>query len=232
MKKLFILLLAVAMVISFAACGSTDDVRGDQIDNTVSDDFSSDNDSIASGSQDEQFSLGVVDGLTYENDFIGLGCTLGNDWTFYTDEQIRELNNATIDMAGEDFAELMENATVIYDMYASKNDTFDNINITLEKVDVLQLIGLDIESNYEQLAPTMIQSIENMGYSNVTYEIGTATIGGEEYASFDLTAEIQGVKMYQTSISIKCNGYLANISVTTYEQNKVNDILKNFYLTK
>ncbi len=226
MKKILALILAVAMVFTFAACGGNEDVRGDQIVN------GSEANDGASVSSDAEFSLGSTDGLTYENKFIGLGCKLDSDWTFYTDDQIKQLNNATADMAGEEFVEAVKNASIVYDMYAVSSNQMDNINVNLEKINSVQLAVLDIAQNFENIFPTLKQTFENMGYTNISYEVGTVKIGNKDFTSLSTTAQINGIKMYQTAIAVKCNGYLANITVTTFNENNVNNIFAKFYTVK
>lgn len=222
MKKLFALLLVLVTLLSFAACGTDDDdIRGDQTGSPSS---------SATVSSDAAFSAGATSGLTYESKFIGIGCKLNDEWTFYSDEQIRELNNATADLAGDEYKELLENATVIYDMFASHSNQVDNINVNLEKVNPLTLATLDLEKNFEGMFSTMEDTLENIGYTNVQCETDTVKIDGKDFACMNIVSEISGLKMYQTSIAIKCNGYLASITISTFGENKVSDILENFYL--
>ena len=222
MKKLFALLLAIVALLSFASCGEkADDIRGDQTGTPVS---------SADASSDAAFSAGATNGLTYESKFIGIGCKLNDEWTFYTDEQIRELNNATADLAGDEYKEMLENATVIYDMFASHSNQVDNININLEKVNPLTLATIDLEQNFKNLFSTMEQTLGNIGYTNVQCSTGKVTIDGKDFTCMNIVSELGGMKMYQTSVAIKCNGYLASITISTFGENKVSDILEDFYL--
>ena len=261
MKKLLAILLALTMIFAFAACGSTpdeDEVRGDQnVNTTQASDPAEDNTTAPSGDvtdtpagditdtpadettnapeadvTEPEFSLGAVEGLNYENKFIGIGCNLPSDWTFYTDEQIRELNNLTADLAGEDYVEAMKNASVIYDMYAASKDQFKNINVNLEKVEPIALSMVDLADIFEQNEAMIKQTFENMGYTNITFEHGTVMIENESFACMRSTAQINGIAMYQLCFATKCNGYIANFAITTFNENTVDDILSNFYLIK
>lgn len=234
MKRVFALLLVIAILFSFSACTNNDaDIRGEQSTNSPS---TSETQSTNGSSEEEtttpsteEFSLGSSNGLTYENKFIGIGCTLESGWTFYTDEQIKELNNLATDLAGEEYQEAIKNSTVIYDMYAVSDDQMSNMNVNLEKVNPLTLAVLDIETNYETAYSTLKQAFENVGYTDVTYEIGSVEIAGTEHKCLNISAQISGIAMYETIISIKCNGYLANITVTTLNENTIDSILANFY---
>lgn len=230
MKKLTALLLALIMLFSFTACNKKiprDNVRGEQTENTISS-----NEEENSATASEEFSAGDTEGLTYENKFIGLGCRLDSNWSFYSDEQIKELNNIATDLAGEEYEKALENADLVYDMYAINSNQTDSINVILEKVSSLQLAALDITENFETIFPTIKQSLENMGYTNVTYEIGSIRIDDREFANLNTVAEINGIKMYQSTIAVKCGGYLANIAVTTFNDNLTASIFDKFYVVK
>ena len=91
MKKVFCIILSMLMLLSLFGCtGNTDpeDIRGEVSGTTE-------------GTQEEkpEFSLGDTTGSTYTNDFLGISCTLPEGWVFYTDEQMKELNNLVGDPA-------------------------------------------------------------------------------------------------------------------------------------
>ena len=261
MKKLLAILLALTMIFAFAACGSTpseDDIRGEQNVNTTEASTPADNDANApsedatntpagdtvdtpteeateattENTTEAQFSLGAVEGLNYENKFIGIGCNLPSDWTFYTDEQIREINNMALDLAEEDFEAAMANAQLIYDMYATSNDQLKTINVNLEKVDAVTLAMIDLADVYKQNEALMKQGLENMGYTNVTFDEGTVMIEDETFACMRITAQYNGVTMYQLGFATKCNGYVANFTIATFNADYTDNILSYFYLIK
>lgn len=241
MKKLIITLLSLALIFAFCACGNDDaDIRGTIIGNDTDNVADTTNNETADTTADatvdtqpeeegEDLSLGVNDGAVYESKFIGLGYALDEGWIFYNDDQIKELNNITSSLAGEEYEEIIKNATLIYDMYATDAEMLNNININLEKVDHIQLIALDIAANFELIAPTIKTSFENMGYTNFSYEIAKVTVDGVEMDAMKTTAEIQGIKMFQTMFQKKCNGYLANIAVTSFVTDSNAELIENFY---
>ena len=64
MKRAAGLLLALVLVLSMAACGKKDGDGGDS----------------QSG-----FQRGTIENGIYTNTFVGIGCQLSDDWTYYTD---------------------------------------------------------------------------------------------------------------------------------------------------
>lgn len=229
MKKIIEFLLLFALIGAICGCRNNDvDVRGKYENDTsnISSDISSDINSS------EEFALGKVTGNVYKNDFIGISYNLDENWSFYNDDQIKELNQIALDMAGDEFEELVKNATIVYDMYATDSDQLNNININLEKISNAKLLSLDIAENFEANAPILIDTFENMGYENIDYEIIEVTVDGKTLDAFHSTAEINGINMYQTIFQKKCNGYLANIAITTFFNDTISDLIDNFYWTE
>lgn len=251
MKKGLAMLMAVALMLSLSACGADENVRGTQTattttteadtattttapqggeeTTTTTEDEEATTTTTAPAEEEKELSLGLVDGLSYENEFIGIGCQLGSDWRFYSDEEIRAMNGLTEEILPEEMLETLKNATVIQDMFAAREDGLNNVSVSLEKADLLQLVTLDIEENYRAMMPIFVETYENAGYTDIEQTVGTAMIDGKEYPVLLLTANVGGVTMYQTMVNIKCNGYLASIAVTSVAENDCDEILACFY---
>lgn len=230
MKKIIEIFLLFTMVFSACGCqnnGSDVSCKYENDTTEVSSDISND-----TNPSTEEFSLGEITGNVYKSDFIGISYKLDENWTFYDDEQIRELNQIAVDMAGEEFEELIKEANIVYDMYATDDDQLNNININLEKVNSFQLSSLDIAENFKTSAPILINSFKNMGYENINYEIVEIEVDGKTVDALHTTAQINGLNMYQTIFQKKCNGYLASITITTYFEDTISDLIDNFVWTE
>lgn len=202
MKRLFVIILSAVMLITLPAC---------------------------TPAPEPEFTLGTVEGNVYENTFIGIGCTLGSDWTYYSDEKIREINNAAASLAGEEFRQMMANATVVYDMYAAHSNQINTVVVNLEKVDKVQLAVLDLEENLKNTIPALEQSLGNMGFTNFITEIGKVKIGDTDVVCLNVTSSLGEFKMYQTLVTIKCNGYLACLTFSGESFESINSALSCFY---
>lgn len=227
MKKIIVFLLLFTLICTICSCEKKDtDIRGEYAKDVsnISSDLSSEI-NLSTG----ELSLGKIVGNVYKNTFIGIGYKLDENWSFYDDEQIKELNNIAIDMVGDDINELLKKASLVYDMFATDSDKLNNINIILEKVNNLQLLSLNIADNFNIIAPTLKDGLKNMGYKNINCEIGSVEVDGKILDASHLSAEINDIKMYQTTFQKKCNGYLASITIATYHDNTISDLLNNFY---
>ncbi|MBQ3231160.1 MAG: hypothetical protein IJB49_09125 [Clostridia bacterium] len=229
MKKILSLVLVTLFILSFTACGGDEDVRG-----TIST-VSGASETAESSKADEnnnEFAMGTTNGSVYENSYIGIGCRLDSDWTFYTDEQIKELNQITADKGGEEFAEIMENADIVYDMFVQKTNG-DNMNVNLEKVNAITLAALDMSTFYnEEMKKTLKQSLESVGCTNVEMEDTEVVIDGKKFVAVKITSEMSGVKMYQTNFAIKCSKHIASICITTMNGDSASSIIEKFYIAE
>lgn len=214
-RKLILLFLALALSLSLCACGAV----GNILDNNSPD-------------EQKEFSMGKVDGSKYENSFTGIGCSLDSDWTFYTEEQIMQLNNIASDYYSEDAKSIIENANVVYDMFAADSNMTDNVSVNLEKVNSVQLAVLDISDTFENQMTMMKDTYNNMGYTDFSYDMTTVNIGGEEFSAVKISIGAEGVELHQLLFAKKCNGYLANFAITAASEGALYEILDCFYLVK
>lgn len=223
MKKILAVILCLLMVFAMAACGGTnDDVRG-EVNAGAS--------KVESEEKEENFSFGTTGGSTYKNDFLGLGCNLGEGWSFYTDEQIAELNNMALDYTDDEFASAIENATIIYDMFANNATTFANMNVNLEKRSLFENGSKDnIKNLLKNTVPTLEETYINMGYTNPVFEVEDIEVDGETFAGIKGTAEIQSLKINIVLFSFKKGQYLASVTIASFDEAEAQSLLDNFYL--
>ena len=205
MKRFLILILTAAMLLSLSAC------------------------SLLTETPEPEFTLGTVEGNVYTNEFIGIGCTLGSEWTFASEEQIKEQNSVAADLAGEEYREMMENSTVVYDMFATHSNQINTIVVNLEKVDKVQLAVVDLGEYLENSVAPIKQSLGNMGFTNITHNIGSVKLGEKEVTCLNIISEIGEFSMYQTVVAIKCNGYLACVTFSGDGEGAIQDALACFY---
>ena len=117
MKRAAGLLLALVLVLSMAACGKKDGDGGDS----------------QSG-----FQRGTIENGIYTNTFVGIGCQLSDDWTYYTDEQLAELSGVVAE-SSEEMQKAMEDGKSTYDMFASAMEGLVTINVVYEDLGALYL---------------------------------------------------------------------------------------------
>ncbi|MDO4732269.1 MAG: hypothetical protein Q4B50_01965, partial [Bacillota bacterium] len=156
MKKCIAVLLFSALLLCFSACMAAS-VPGEEGSPQMEDKSPAAEEELA-------FSLGRVEGNTYENEFLGIGCTLDSSWTFFSQEELSALNNAAEDMLPADFTESAAEAEQLYAMYALGENQMDVISINLEKADNEIIEKLDLRKNYEKAAALLMDGYEQLGY--------------------------------------------------------------------
>lgn len=210
MKKIVAVLLVLMMALGMVACTSDKDVRGTKT--TVS--------------------MGETEGSKYESKFIGIGFNLPSGWTFYTDEQIREMNNITGDMMGDKYAEQIKKADIIYDMMAIQTTTGNSVNINLEKASALGATITSEETYVKNGMSSVKQALESMGATNVTAKQTKVKLAGESLHAIELSMKINGVALYEKVICKKVGNYFACITVGTTGSDQTESVISQFYSLK
>ena len=193
MKKLLALVLVLIMVISLTACG--DDSTFDDVGGTVSN-----VETPVSSEEEVQVDLGGVEGSSYKNASVGIQLVAPEGWTFYTQDQIDEMNNENTDL---------EAANAMFDMMiidASGN----NVSVSFENLGKLYGSVLS-EDKYLELAK---QNIENSDTVFENIEITTVTVAGETWGCLKFAQQYEGITVNQMSAVKKCGKFMALVTAT------------------
>lgn len=234
-KRLAALALALVMLLSLCACGGDEDVRGTvESDSTTTANTTTVADeatttTTAADETDDDFVVGTASGNTYTNTFIGIGYKLDAEWTLFDDEQMKQMNEQAMEMAGEEYAEMLKNAKVIYDMYAQNTTTGESMNVNLENLGLVYGSMLD-EAAYVQIAlPSLKDGLESMGFSSVNAEAKTVTFAGEEHAAIYVTGDMNGITIHEIAVCVKRGKYMSCITVASFEAARAEALLNGFY---
>lgn len=223
MKKILAILLAFIMGLSMTACGGDDEGITGEISNKETETKETKEEEVAAID-----AIGEAEGTVYENNFLGLGFNLPDGWTFYTKEQINEMNNITQDMLDEDLAAQLEEANLLYDMYAL--DQYGNsVTVVLEKTSAIASVAID-EKAYAELSVEQVpDALKQVGFADATAEVGTVDFNGKEHAAIDVVATSDSVTLYEKIVCIKAGQYIACITVGTTFENTTDTVLSYFY---
>lgn len=182
----------------------------------------------AAPEKEEPF-IGETVNNVYTNGFLGITCQLDAQWTVFNKEQLAQLMGVTSELLNNDaMTNAMENGTVFTVFNAQKLNGQLTMNITLEKLSMLNGILLDeeryINASKDQLAP----ALESMGFGNVTVETAKIQFAGEERHGLRIHATIQGIDFDEALVCIKNGNYMACVTVGTLGENKTDDLLAMF----
>ena len=177
--------------------------------------------------------FGTVEGDTYENTLLGIGCKL-EGWHYNTEEEMAALNNMTKGMVGEEVAKLLDQAAPFQAMMAMEGNGARNVNIQLQNMSanqaMIEAVGLKMVA--EASVPQFKATLESAGFTEVDVSAGEVTIDGETLNAIVGSYKIQGIQVFFKQPWIFKDGYLGNITVSSAQTDTTDEILKNFYLMK
>ena len=250
MKKITALILLAAMLLSLAACGGNPSVGSAEPTPTpeISDDPVSEPPEEPPAETDETDAetpdqtgepeapsepvLGVyhADSNTYENELLGLGCQLEEDWRVYSADEMAQLNGMMVDMmTDEAIAEQLESSGYVQAFYAQLGDQPVTVNITVENLGLLYGALLD-EQQYAELSIGQLPAVlESIGLEDISTEITTATFLGSEHTAINVYGQVQGLDFYETLVCVKVNRYMACVTAASYLADVTGDVLDMFY---
>lgn len=218
MKKLLALLLTLMMVLALAACGSEPEkiVDDPQFEEQVE--------------EEKSFEAGKVEGSTYTSEALGFCFTVGEDWSFLSDEEIGELTGVAQDTSdSETIQAALEDGATLYDVYAMTNDgTGRRINITVTNSD--EVFGkLTTEDAYAAaVAEQLLPSLESANAEDVEVETTTYTLAGAEHSGIRINGSIEGVEFYQNVICIMTDKLVYNVTCTAQSEDELTAVMELF----
>lgn len=204
MKKTFTLILATLMVLG-CFCGG------------------------AFAEEEDSFGLGDAENNTYWNETMSIGCTLDENWYFYTREEILELNGMTAEMLDETLAEAMREAGAMMDMYAMNLVTGATVNVNLERLSLSNSLLIS-ETSYIKLSEESLCTVlGQMGCENVQVETGTMEFLGKEHACARISAEISGVQLYETIAVVKTGRTMIVVTSASFYEDTTEEVFSCFF---
>lgn len=174
--------------------------------------------------------LGSVNGGTYTNEFAGIGCTLDETWTFYTEAQIAEINGfLTEGTSDEEMRQLMEENQSVYDMYASSTDGLMTMNVVFQNMGLLFGTTMSAQDYVELSAEQLPDAMGTYGFEDVTASVTTAEFAGAECPAIAITATVQDTPMYELLVCMKEGNYIYCVTLCSYTEDVTAQMAALFY---
>ena len=101
MKKIISLLLTALMLLGLCGCGTGLDLDANDLigsSESAETGFQSEEASTSSEEQEPEDITGKIENNLYKNEFLGITFNLPSGWTFYTEDQIADINNSFVNM--------------------------------------------------------------------------------------------------------------------------------------
>ena len=173
--------------------------------------------------------FGEVKDDTYENAFIGLGCTL-EGWHYYSDEELESVNKRTKEALSDDLAELIDPNIGI--MMVERPDGMQNVNIQLQNVE--EYVSVYNSAGLQSVASISLSgfktTLENAGFTDIVLSVGELSIGGQTFACVIGEYKIKGVPVHFKQMWDLRDIYLVTTTVTTVLEDTTDEVFSRFFL--
>ena len=178
---------------------------------------------------DVEVVFGTVNNDTYENPYLGLGCTL-EGWHYYSDEELEGVNQRTKDALSDELDDLVDQNIGI--MMAEQPDGMRNVNIQLQNVknyvSIYEMMGTH-EVAVNSLSGFQT-TLEAANFTDIQLEVAEQTIGDKTFTCILGQYKIKGVQIYFRQIWDVQDIYLVTVTATTVLEDKTEEVFSKFFL--
>ena len=193
MKKLLAVFLVIATILTCTACG------GRNNNNT-----------------NKEFTLGTLDGQSYQNEFLGMGCLLQNSWSLLDHDVIA--------------AKIPVEEGEVCAMYATASAR-EVIRLDFRPMTADQLEALDLTQFCKDYLAGLEPFITDENHPIYdSYATPSVSVSGVALTGLTRMVRRDNTTFYFGSFAIKCNGYVARISISTFQEERIEQIMTRFYM--
>ena len=173
--------------------------------------------------------LGTLEGETYTNTFLGLGCDLSG-MHFNTKEEIETINNLTKTLLTEDVAAMADaNITVMMaEAQGSQQSLMIQVQNMKEYAATYRTIGL--KAIAEALLSQYVSMFEAQGMTDVQLTVADQDIGGQTFTSYNMDYNYLGLHMYTRQVWMLKDDYIVYITATSASENTKDELFTRFFL--
>lgn len=217
MKRTLALILALVLCLSLGACSS---------DPAETVPASGDSESAA-------LSRGAVNGNVYTNKSLKLRFDLPSGWSFYSEEEIAEVNNMTREMyESTDLEAAVAKSGQFMDFFAASASNLDNVNLIIQPADA-KLSGLTERKIFESSEESYRSQFASAGMEVKTYEVLTAKLCGMEKAVLHMEMTMNGFTLQEYQLWIRSDpNYTAVLTVSSTSITDPQTVLDYFSVIK
>ena len=163
--------------------------------------------------------FGEVKNDTYENGFLGLGCTL-EGWHYYTDEELEKVNQRTKEALLHELDELTDRNIGI--MMVEKPDHQQNVTA------VYKLMGLAYVA--ENSLDGFKAMLGGAGYTDVQVGVEEVTVGGQTFTGVKGSYKIGSIPVYFKQLWELRDDYMVTVTATTVQEDTTDEVFAKFFL--
>lgn len=187
---------------------------------------------MAALAEEDAFGAGASDETSYWNETLSIGCTMDENWYFYSDEEIMESVQTTAGQLKDDLAEAIKDAGTMMDMMAVNQETGENVNVNLERLSVANSLLVD-ETKYVELSLAQLgDALEQMGLTVTDIGQDEMEFAGSKHPCIRLTGTIEDIDLFETLVVVKTGRTVIVVTACSYLEDTTDQILSHFYTEK
>ena len=173
--------------------------------------------------------FGEVKNDTYENTFLGLGCTM-EGWHYYTDEEMEKVNQGTKAALSNELDEIVDRNIGL--MMVERPDGMQNVNIQLQNVKAY--VALYNSVGLETVAISSLDgfrsTLEAATFTDVQLTVGEHSIEGKTYTCVSGAYKLRGIQVYFKQLWDLRDNYLITVTATTILEDTTDEVFSHFFL--
>ena len=227
MKKLTAFLIALVLLLSLAACAQeevlTSHRRADR-KIAVKETTEVTEDETQTDESDVDSKRGKFDGQTYENTFLGIGCTLDRQWMYATPEEVEQIMAASGSAMG---ISGLSDEDVYYDMFAATSEGYQ-ISVTFSK-DTYLTKKLSEEELLEASADMLEYYIQSAGYENLQTGIEEFSFLDYDTKVLKVSADAYGRTLCEYIVTFRTQKHIVSITVFAESEEACAQLIDQFY---
>ncbi len=216
MKKLLAIILALAAVLCLAACGGEEAPAPDEPQQEISQPEQEETPTEPEEPVEEvDPKRGSVTDNVYKNEAFGISFTADENWYFMTDEEIASLMNISAEqMLADEYAEMIAEADIIYDMYANSLAGGGSVNVNYENLGLIYGSIFD-EKAYLEISKTQLSTqLEGSEVGIEKCELSTVSVSGTEVPCLEIELDYFGFPVYEKLIAKKVGSWMGVVTLS------------------
>lgn len=191
MRKIATLILALCLLLSLSACGGTANPSGTAAPSGTA--VQTNTPGTTDAVQDSEL-RGTLETDAYVNSYLKLRIARPEGWTFYTEEQIAQVNNTTAELFEKtDIADMIAKSGQMMDMMVA-NAAGNSMNLIIQP-NQAALASYSDEQVFQLSEQAMKAQFESAGMSISTFEPKTVQVGGQERTALHMVLSANGAEV-------------------------------------
>lgn len=175
-----------------------------------------------------EFERGRIEGHDYISPALNFRLSLGENFQFYDEEMLANLNTAVSNMSDNSaVGDALDAGAVIIDMAAIAQTESITVNVTYESSSPFRDAGVaSVKDFAEKSVENIRQSMEAMGATNMEIHAVPVDIAGLDSYGMTVACDMNGMRAFEKLILIERNGILGTVTVSGLSEESVDGVIQ------